>query len=589
MSSDQPVLTAPAVGTPSLTVQTSAAVFLVMRRMRTPLIALISIFAISVLGLALIPGESPEGEWHMGIFDAFYVMSYTATTIGYGEIPQPFSDAQRMWVTLSIYLSVIGWAYAIGTLLALLQDSGFKRALAVQRFARRVSRIREPFWLMAGHGQTGEVLGQRLDQLGRRFVVLDLRQPRVDVLELGSYLSDVPALAGDARNPEALRIAGLGNPACEGVLAITDDDEANLAIVMATSVLRPGLTVISRCTTPAISRRMTAFGSPTVINPFDRFGDHFRIELRAPATERLSRWLVAPTGEPLPAPLPPVAHGSWIVCGYGRFGTELTRDLRADGIDVTIIDPSPDAEDAQLIRGDGTEAGQLRAAGIERAAGFVAGTDNDITNLSLISAARRRNPEVFVVARQNNPANAALFDAMHVDMHVVPTDVVAREALALIGTPLLWQFLQQVPQQSDGWAQDLIDRLVRRSGDASPELWRIDLTRKLAPAVLRQMGAGPFTIGDLLRDPDAREEAVAATVLLVLREGGTLLTPADDVELQPGDALLVAGRSLARQDVATTLYDDPSAVYVATGERVPSSWVWRAVERPRSGKVGSRT
>ena len=63
----------------------------------------------------------------MGFFDAFYVMSYTATTIGFGEIPYPFTYNQRMWVTISIYLTVIGWAYAIGSLLALLQDRAFRR------------------------------------------------------------------------------------------------------------------------------------------------------------------------------------------------------------------------------------------------------------------------------------------------------------------------------------------------------------------------------------------------------------------------------------------------------------------------------
>ena len=86
----------------------SQAVFLVLRRMRIPLIVLISIFSISVLGLPLIPGQSADGPWRMGFFDAFYFMSYTATTIGYGEIPQAFNDAQRMWVTLSIYLTVVG-------------------------------------------------------------------------------------------------------------------------------------------------------------------------------------------------------------------------------------------------------------------------------------------------------------------------------------------------------------------------------------------------------------------------------------------------------------------------------------------------
>ena len=53
----------------------------------------------------------------MSIFHAFYVMSYTATTIGFGEIPNPFTDAQRLWVTFSIYLSVLGWAYALGSVI----------------------------------------------------------------------------------------------------------------------------------------------------------------------------------------------------------------------------------------------------------------------------------------------------------------------------------------------------------------------------------------------------------------------------------------------------------------------------------------
>ena len=97
----------------------------------TPLIVLIVIFAVSVLGLTVIPGQDAAGRpVRMGFFDAFYIMSYTASTIGFGEIPYPFTYNQRMWVTISIYLTVIGWAYAIGSLLALLQDRAFRSALA---------------------------------------------------------------------------------------------------------------------------------------------------------------------------------------------------------------------------------------------------------------------------------------------------------------------------------------------------------------------------------------------------------------------------------------------------------------------------
>ena len=60
----------------------SAGIFLVLRRMRAPLIALILIFAVSVLGLTLMPGVDADGLPHrMGLFDSFYFMAFTATTI----------------------------------------------------------------------------------------------------------------------------------------------------------------------------------------------------------------------------------------------------------------------------------------------------------------------------------------------------------------------------------------------------------------------------------------------------------------------------------------------------------------------------
>jgi voltage-gated potassium channel len=145
----------------AVAVQASATIFLVLRRMRAPLIILITIFAVSVLGLTLIPGQDAAGRpWRMGFFDAFYFMSYTATTIGFGEIPHAFTDAQRLWVMVTIYLTVIGWAYAIGSLLTLLQDRAFRQALALQHFTRKVARLREPFLLIAGYGQTGQLLGR---------------------------------------------------------------------------------------------------------------------------------------------------------------------------------------------------------------------------------------------------------------------------------------------------------------------------------------------------------------------------------------------------------------------------------------------
>ena len=559
--------------------QASASIFLVLRRMRAPLIVLILIFAVSVLGLTLIPGQDADGNsTRMGFFHAFYFMSFTATTIGFGELPDAFTDAQRMWVIVTIYLTVIGWAYAIGSLLALLQDRAFRDAVALQRFSRKVARLREPFLLIAGYGRTGELLGRSFDALGRRFVVLDVSEDRINALDLDPYRADVPGLVGDARNPGHLGVAGLNHTQCEGVVALTDDDEVNLAVTMSAALLRPDLPVVARTVSAAIEDRMRAFGSPTVVNPFDSFGDQLRLALRAPTCYQLLTWLESGLGADLPPRGQPPAAGRWVVCGYGRFGRELTHDLRAEGLEVTVIDPTADAgKDPSIVVGDGSEPSVLARADVQHAVGFVAGTDNDTTNLSLVAAAVRLNPGLYVAARQNQPASAPLFAAMAIDSLLVPTEVIAHEVYAQLSTPLLWRFLQEMPSRGEAWAAALIERLTRECGRHLQALWKVRLTAEEAPALMRWLQSGDVSLADLLRDPDERDQRLEAVPLILQRHGDAVLAPPDDTVLCAGDELLLAGQPSARREMETTMVVDAAAEYVATGRHRPAGWVWRGL------------
>ena len=82
-------------------------VYLIMRQMRRPALILLGTYSLAMLGISLIPAINSEGELtYLSLFQAFYWVSYTATTIGFGELPQAFSEWQRMWVVLSIYCSV---------------------------------------------------------------------------------------------------------------------------------------------------------------------------------------------------------------------------------------------------------------------------------------------------------------------------------------------------------------------------------------------------------------------------------------------------------------------------------------------------
>jgi voltage-gated potassium channel len=562
-------------------VQASATVFVILRRMRAPLIILIFIFAVSVLGLTLIPGQDADGQpWRMGFFDAFYFMSYTATTIGFGELPYPFTGAQRLWVMGTIYLTVIGWAYAISALLSLLQDRAFRQALALQHVTRKVARLREPFLLIAGYGQTGESLGRSFDTLGRRFTVVDITDARIDALELNTHRADVPGLVGDARDPHNLEIAGLGHPWCEGVLALTDDDEANLAVTMTAALLRPEIPVVTRTVSAVVADRMRSFGDPTVINPFDRFGDHLRLALRSPAAYQLMSWLESGPGAELPPRGSAPAPGRWVVCGYGRFGRHFTGDLRAEGLEVTAIDQRPgDHDDPPTIIGDASDPGVMARADVAHAAGFVAGTDNDTTNMSLVAEARRINRELFVAARQNQPTSAPLFAAMEVDALLVPTEVVAHDAYAQLSTPLLWRFLRELPGQGDDWAAEMVDRLAGACGTHLEELWKVRLNATEAPSLGPWLAGGELTLGDLLRSPVDREQPLRAVPLMVLRGDQCVMAPGGEFVLRTEDQLLLAGRPAVRRQLETTLVVDAVPEYLVSGRRVPSSWIWRRLTR----------
>jgi Trk K+ transport system NAD-binding subunit len=328
---------------------------------------------------------------------------------------------------------------------------------------------------------------------------------------------------------------------------------------------------------PAVAERMAAFGTPTVVNPFDRFGDHLRIALRAPASYQLMTWLESGPGAEVPARGDPPGEGRWVVCGYGRFGRELIPDLHAEGIDVTVVDPVADgaAHGSGIVRGHGFEPEVLQQANVADAVGFVAGTDNDTTNLSIVAAARRVNPGLFVAARQNRPSSAPLFAAMNVDSLLVPTEVLAHEVFAQLSTPLLWRFLQEVPARGDQWAARLVDCMTRRCGRRLDALWKVRMNRADAPALVAWIDSGEARLGDLLRDPDDRDVQLPVVVLMVARDGECELTPDDDFVLAPGDELLLCGRHAARRALDTTMVVEAAREYVVSGRHVPVSWIWR--------------
>lgn len=557
--------------------------FISIRRLRAPLVLIIVVFAISIAGLALIPGTDAEGRpWRPTLFEAFYFVTYTATTIGFGELPFTFTTLQRLWVTAIIYLSVIGWAYLLGSLLGLVQDKGFQAALVAARFNRSVRRIREPFYLLCGLGETGLRVARALDRMGTRFVALDGDEAQVLELDLGDFGTDPPGLAAEVGSPETLMLAGLGKRECRGVLALTPDDRANLAVAVAARLLHPGVRVIGRAHTPEVAEAMETAGVAEIINPYREFAERLTIAMRAPDTHRLLSWLIGPPGSHMPPRIPP-PPGRWIVCGYGRFGEEVTHAIEHGGFDVAVIDPDePPEPGLNLVRGLGSDEASLRHAGIAEAEGLVAGSDDDVANLAMAMAARKLNPKIFLILRQNLARNRTLFQALGADMVMVPSDIVANECIALLRARLLSSFLGTVRARSNDWSAEVVARLQPIVGPNSPEVWSFTLREAEAPGLLDAMRrCGSASLADLGRDIAYRDRRLDCLPLLLVRGGARLELPSEDTQLLRGDALLYAGRDRARGTMRQTLLNANTAEYVLTGRDRPSTLLARLLDRIR--------
>jgi voltage-gated potassium channel len=596
--------------------------FLVLRRLRAPLITLIVVYAISIAGMVAIPGMDADGRpWRMGFFHALYVMSYTATTIGFGEIPYPFTDAQRLWVTVSIYLSVIGWAYALGSVFALSRDPGFRSAAARSLFTRRVAGLAEPYCVICGFGRSGEAIARALDALGVRVVIVDHDPVRVEPIAVQPFSVTPLVLVADARRPEVLRDAGIAKPECRAVLALTGDDEANQSIAIGTRVLDPATRVIARVADPVVQDNLAEFGGVKVVNPFQTFAANVGLAFVAPEVLQLEEWLTGAPGTQRPEPLR-LPKGHWVLAGYGRFGRPLAAALGAAGESWQAFDPRfepPDEAEDKVRACGGTEAG-LRDSGIARAVGVVAGTDSDTVNLAVVAMARRIRPDVTVVMRQNKAYDQALIQAARPALTFVQGDLMVHEVLQALTTPLLDRFLALSRADGAAVARRARERLEAAFGERVPFVWTFECD-PTQPGIAQALASAdaPLKVGELLidpRDPGARLAAVPlmlsrgarsqapagasprwlppgsrarvsrrAGVLGAAGAGGVsdadLALPEPDTPLGPGDRLLFAGEAGVEALQRRFLLDPSPIAYVRTGVEPARSWVFRRLAARR--------
>lgn len=559
---------------------------IVLRQMRGPIFMLIIVYAVGIVGMVLIPGQDADGNpARMSFFHALYFMAYTATTTGFGELPAPFTEAQRMWAIACLLLSVVTWVYAIGAIARLVTNPFFTQSLAQRRFSNSVRRIREPFVIICGFGDTGSLLARGLSDQGMAGVVIDSDEDRIKALGLRHYTVPMPGLWADASVPGNLTDAGLDRPECRAVVVLTPED-VGLKIAVMARLLNPEARIVCRCPSRLHEDELRSLGSVIIADPFEAYARELALALRSPPLHTLDEWLVGAHGVSLRRPLR-CPLGTWVLCGYGRMGRWVHRALTERGIDTVVVDPEIDGEDGieHKVVGMATRAA-LVEAGVDRAAGVVAATGNDTDNLSVLLNARSLNPNVFLVVRQNRHENELAFTAARADLIMQPSLVSARRILLTLISPLIDECLNRLERDPACLLNVVYPRLLEIFETERPSLWVLDIGPEQTPAVARLLPQQPVTLADLLRDPRDRDVQLRCMALLLDRDGALSLVPDGAERVRPGDRLLLCAVPGARRLLQAGLSNDYTLSYLITGRDPPRGWLARWLQDRNTAGAG---
>jgi voltage-gated potassium channel len=209
----------------------------------------------------------------------------------------------------------------------------------------------------------------------------------------------------------------------------------------------------------------------------------------------------------------------YIICGFGRVGQRVAAELRHAAAPFVVLDFSPDAkvaaeeEGVLFIEGNGTDDEDLRSAGVERARGLVAASDDDADNLYITLSARAVKPDLLIVARASNEEASKKIRLAGADRIVQPYQAAGRMMANLMLRPQVTAFVDVVTSAT---GTDL-------------RFEEIEVTE--------ESGQGSRSIRDL----DIRKETGALIVALRKRDGTFDTTPNPEAVLEVGDVLIAAG------------------------------------------------
>lgn len=208
----------------------------------------------------------------------------------------------------------------------------------------------------------------------------------------------------------------------------------------------------------------------------------------------------------------------YIICGFGRIGEVIARELSRNRVPIVIIDSRP--QHAQLldklgypyIIGNATQEEVLLAAGLTRAQGLIATVTSDADNVYIVLTARSLNPNLKIVARAGEAGSEQKLRRAGANVVISPYELGGQRMAQTIIRPTVVDFMDVALGEG------------------------IELS-------LEEVGVASHSalVGVALKDSGIRQRLDLIIVAIKRQDGTMLFNPQPETPILAGDTLIALG------------------------------------------------
>ncbi|MDQ7786130.1 MAG: NAD-binding protein [Thermodesulfovibrionales bacterium] len=211
----------------------------------------------------------------------------------------------------------------------------------------------------------------------------------------------------------------------------------------------------------------------------------------------------------------------YIVCGYGRMGKIIARELKHKKLPFSIIEKndvlldSDERTEMLIIQGDATKDELLKKAGIERAKCLISVLPTDAENLYVVLSARGLSPDLLIVARAGEEGSEQKLLRAGADRVVSPYHIGGLRIAHTVLKPAVVDFIE----------------FATRSGNIDLQMEEITI----------QQGSG--LAGQSLDQCGIGRELGIIIVAIKQVNGGMKFNPTFRTMIEAGDTLIAVGET----------------------------------------------